>query len=161
MILKETSVSIVDLEFHPKDVTKKIISLISDERIGNSISIPIESGSDRILKRMKRGYDVEYLESIFRDIYKQVPDICINTDIIIGFPGETEQDFRDTCKLLMEVPFDNIFIMRFNRRPGTKAATMTPQLSKAIKYRRLKKLAGILKGMNKNFSLRDLQTKNV
>jgi tRNA-2-methylthio-N6-dimethylallyladenosine synthase len=155
-ILKETSVSIVELEFHPKDITKAIISLLSHERIGNSISIPIESGSNRILKRMNRRYTAEYLRTIFKDIYKEVPNMRISTNVIVGFPGETEQDFKDTCSLLSDIPFDNVFIMRFNKRPGAIAATMSQQLTNTVKYRRLKKLAGILQRMHRDYCLRDL-----
>ncbi len=126
---------------HPKDISEELVYLFGkEEKLARSMHLPIQAGSDRVLDRMKRRYTVrEYIEkvSLFRMLY---PDMSISTDIIVGFPGETEEDFRRTMEVVRTVEFDSIFSFKYSPRPGTEAATYTDQLPEDVKQRRLEEL---------------------
>ncbi|TAN61810.1 tRNA (N6-isopentenyl adenosine(37)-C2)-methylthiotransferase MiaB [bacterium] len=123
---------------HPKDISRELIALFAGEgKLCAHIHLPVQSGSDAVLKRMKRGYTrQEYLDKIglLRDAR---PDIAITTDIITGFPGETDADFDDTMRLIEEVRFDNNFSFMYSPRPGTVAASLEAQLPLEVKSQRL------------------------
>ena len=107
--------------------------------------LPIQAGSDRVLERMRRRYTVsEYLNKVelLRRLYE---DMSISTDIIVGFPGETEEDFEKTMKVVKEVEFDSIFSFKYSPRPGTEAATYKDQLPDEVKQRRLEVLQAVQK----------------
>ena len=110
---------------HPRDATEKLFRTMAEcEKCAHHIHLPVQSGSDRILKQMNRHYDrAKYLSEI-ETARRYMPDIVITTDIIVGFPGETEEDFADTLSLCEEVRFDAMFTFIYSKRVGTPAATM-------------------------------------
>jgi len=123
---------------HPQEVRKDFIELVtSDPKICRHIHMPLQSGSDRILKLMNRNYRRDKYLKIIDALKSRVPDIGITTDIIVGFPGESEQDFQDTLEIMEIVQFDNSYSFAFSPRPGTVAAAMEDELSHAEKIRRL------------------------
>jgi tRNA-2-methylthio-N6-dimethylallyladenosine synthase len=124
---------------HPKDMTKDVLHVMADhsDKLCHFVHYPVQSGSNRILQAMNRTYTVEqYLEQIgwVREI---LPEATINTDIIVGFPGETEQDYLDTRKVMEEVKFENIFSFIYSQRKYTKAALLPDDCSKEVKAARL------------------------
>ncbi|MBR5881031.1 MAG: MiaB/RimO family radical SAM methylthiotransferase, partial [Clostridia bacterium] len=110
---------------HPKDASFKLIDVMANSRhIARQFHLPLQSGSDKILKAMNRHYDkARYLE-IVRYIREKMPDAALSSDIIVGFPGESEQDFEDTMDILREVRFDMLFSFIYSPRKGTPAAEM-------------------------------------
>ncbi|MBI5587169.1 MAG: tRNA (N6-isopentenyl adenosine(37)-C2)-methylthiotransferase MiaB [Deltaproteobacteria bacterium] len=126
---------------HPKDISEDLIRLFGAEpKLCRHIHLPVQSGSVRILKEMRRGYTVsEYLSKILllRQLY---PEMAITTDIIVGFPGETDSDFNDTIELVNTVRFDNIFSFMYSPRPGTKAAAFDGQVEPETRAERLRVL---------------------
>ncbi len=128
---------------HPREFSDRLIeAYATTPKLANYLHLPVQSGSDRILSAMKRGYTaLEYKDRIrrLRDVR---PDISISTDIIVGFPGETERDFADTMKLVAEVAFDQSFSFIYSQRPGTPAAALPDPVPKAEKLARLSALQG-------------------
>jgi len=126
---------------YPRDVSGKLIEAMRDiPKLCKHIHLPVQSGSNRVLKRMKRTYARESYMDIVRRLRDAVPDIAITTDIIVGFPGETEEDFNNTMTLLEEVEFDGTFSFNYSPRPGTEAATYTDQIPWGISNKRLIRL---------------------
>ena len=126
---------------HPADFTDELLEvMISRPQICNQIHMPVQSGSTRILRAMRRGYTRErYLEII--DRIRQAPrEVAISTDIIVGFPGETEADFEDTLSLLDAVQFDSAFSFKYSPRPNTAALNLPGEVPEEEKGRRLEKL---------------------
>jgi tRNA-2-methylthio-N6-dimethylallyladenosine synthase len=123
---------------HPKDLSMSLIDVIKElPKICEHIHLPLQSGSTAILKMMNRRYSFEdYIEKISALRYK-IPDISITSDIIAGFPGETDEDHRLTLKALREIEFDGTFAFKFSPRPGTKAATIPENLAEEMKSERL------------------------
>jgi tRNA-2-methylthio-N6-dimethylallyladenosine synthase len=119
---------IVRLRFttsHPRDMSQRLIDVYaSTPKLVSHLHLPVQSGSDRILAAMKRGHTVLEYKSIIRRVRAARPDICITSDFIVGFPGETEQDFAATMKLVDEIGFDNSFSYLYSPRPGTPAAEL-------------------------------------
>ncbi|MEW6052727.1 MAG: tRNA (N6-isopentenyl adenosine(37)-C2)-methylthiotransferase MiaB [Nitrospirota bacterium] len=126
---------------HPRDLSDELISAISSlHSVCEHIHLPIQSGSSRILHRMNRGYSYDqYLEGIEK-LRRKVPGIAITTDIIAGFPGETEGDHKATMSALREIEFDGIFAFKYSERPWTKAAEMDDQVAEGIKANRLNEI---------------------
>lgn len=122
-----------------------IVSAYKNDKIRKFIHIPVQSGSDRILKRMRRGYTVEDFENIFKQFKKDIPDISITTDIIVGFPGETEDDFKKTIELIQQIKPNKVNISRFGARPNTDAAKME-QVPVNVINERSKELYKIISG---------------
>ena len=126
---------------HPREMTQRLINLYATHpKLVSHLHLPVQSGSDRILAAMKRGYTVLEYKSIIRRIRAARPDICITSDFIVGFPGETEQDFEATMKLIDEVGFDNSFSYLYSRRPGTPAGELRDDTPHEVKSARLKRL---------------------
>lgn len=126
---------------HPKDLTEDIVYAMRDcPAICNHIHLPVQSGSNRILELMNRRYTRKrYLEIV--DLFRrEIPGVAITTDIIVGFPGETEADFEDTLNLVKQVEYDAAFTFKYSVRTGTKAATMPDQVTETVKKERLKRL---------------------
>jgi tRNA-2-methylthio-N6-dimethylallyladenosine synthase len=123
---------------HPNDFTDELLDvMVSCPQVCNQIHLPVQSGSTRILRAMRRGYTRErYLETI-RKIQRASRPIAISTDIIVGFPGETEADFRDTLSLLDKVQYDNVFSFNYSPRPNTAALSLPDFISDEEKGRRL------------------------
>jgi tRNA-2-methylthio-N6-dimethylallyladenosine synthase len=126
---------------HPKEMTQRLIDVYaSTPKLVSHLHLPVQSGSDRVLAAMKRGHTVLEYKSIVRRVRAARPDICITSDFIVGFPGETEQDFEATMKLIEEVGFDNSFSYLYSPRPGTPAAEMRDDTPQEVKAARLKRL---------------------
>ncbi len=126
---------------HPKDATKKLIDVMSEStHIARQFHLPMQSGSDRVLKAMNRKYDFEKYIGIVDYIREKMPDATLTSDIIVGFPQETEEDFEDTLKALERARFDNIFSFIYSPRKGTPAAEMDGQISPEIKSERFDRL---------------------
>ena len=108
---------------NPKDFSDELLSVIKEnENICNHIHLPLQSGSTAILKRMNRHYTKESYLSLLRKIKESLPDLGLTTDIIVGFPGETEEDFQDTLSVVREAQFDSAFTFQYSKRSGTPAA---------------------------------------
>lgn len=129
---------------HPKDITRKVIDVIRDNpRISRQIHLPVQSGSNRILSLMNRRYTVEQYKDIINYARQQIPDVCFSSDIIVGFPGETYEEYLETEKLVKGIRFTQLFTFIYSKRNGTKAATMpdsTPHSEKARRVNRLIKI---------------------
>jgi tRNA-2-methylthio-N6-dimethylallyladenosine synthase len=129
---------------HPKDVSPKLIDAIAHlPKVCNHFHLPAQAGSDSVLSRMNRGYSRQYYIDLVYKLRERVPDISITTDLIVGFPGETEEDFADTLDLVREVEFDMAFCFRYSPRRSTPAASMEDQLPEDVKMRRLYELLEI------------------
>jgi len=126
---------------HPLDFNDSLIEAYANvPKLNNFLHLPVQSGSDRILAAMKRGHTVlEYRQKI-RKLKAVRPDICISTDIIVGFPGETDADFAATMQLIGDVGFDQSFSFIYSRRPGTPAASLADEVPHEVKQRRLELL---------------------
>ncbi len=123
---------------HPRDFSEKIIRAIAEgKNICEHIHLPLQSGSDRILKKMNRGYNRDYYLEQIEKIRKIIPGSSITTDIIVGFPGENEEDFAQTVEMLERVRFDAAYIFVYSPRRGTKAAGMENQVFKEVKRKRI------------------------
>lgn len=114
---------------HPKDLSDDLIMAIKEcDKVCKLMHLPLQSGSSRVLKEMNRHYDKEkYLDEVKR-LREQIPDIAITTDIIVGFPGETEEDFLETMDVVKQVRYDSAFTFIYSKRTGTRAATMENQV---------------------------------
>lgn len=129
---------------HPRDFTEELIETIaSSSKICEHFHLPIQSGSNRILKLMNRGYTREKFIELTEKIRKRIPESSITTDIIVGFPGETEDDFQDTLDLMKQVKFDTAFTFLYSPRQGTPAEKMGGQISQEIKRDRIARLTDI------------------
>ncbi len=126
---------------HPKDFDEDILEVMaSTPTICRAINLPVQSGSDRILKEMNRGYTVEQYIELVERIRKVLPDVSLTTDLIVGFPGESDEDFRDSFNLLRGVKFDIVHTAAYSPREGTRAAIMDDQLDNRIKAARLNEI---------------------
>lgn len=130
---------------HPKDLTEDVIFAIKEcEKVCEQIHLPVQAGSSNLLKRMNRHYTREqYLETM-KKIRQEIPNIAISTDIIIGFPGETEEDFLEILSLVKEVQFDSAFTYIYSKRKGTPADEMEDQISNEDKHRRFNRLLEVV-----------------
>ncbi len=126
---------------HPKEMTQRLIDVYAaTPKLVSHLHLPVQSGSDRILTAMKRGHTALEYKSIIRRVRAVRPGICITSDFIVGFPGETEQDFEATMKLIDEIGFDNSFSFLYSPRPGTPAAELKDDTPHEVKAARLKRL---------------------
>lgn len=129
---------------HPKDVSSKLIDAVADlPKVCKRFHLPAQAGSDNVLSKMNRGYTRQYYIDLIGRLRERVPDISITTDLIVGFPGETEEDYTDTLDLVREVEFDVAFCFRYSPRRDTPAASMVDQVPEDIKMRRLHELLRI------------------
>lgn len=126
---------------HPRDMNEEVIKAVAEcEHVCENFHVPFQAGSDEILRKMNRGYTREKYLELIKMIRSYVPDAAITTDIIVGFPGETEQDFEDTLALVQKVGFDAAFTFIYSKRSGTPAAKMEGQVPLDIKKDRLNRL---------------------
>lgn len=126
---------------HPKDLSDEVISAIRDcDKLCEQIHLPVQSGSSRILKKMNRHYDREYYLGLVNKIKKEIPGVALTTDIIVGFPGETEEDFEDTLSLVKEVEYDSAFTFIYSRRKYTPADMLLDQIPDEVKHNRFNRL---------------------
>jgi tRNA-2-methylthio-N6-dimethylallyladenosine synthase len=130
---------------HPLEFSDSLIEAYASlPQLANHLHLPVQSGSDRILSLMKRGYTTLQYKERIRALRAVRADIAISTDIIVGFPGETERDFDATLKLVADVGFDQSFCFLYSRRPGTPAASLADEVPLAIKQQRLAQLQALL-----------------
>ncbi len=121
---------------HPKDMTDKLIATLPKvKKLCNQIHLPFQAGSNRILKEMNRGYTKEKYLELAQKIKDVMPDASFTTDIIVGFPGETEEDFYETIDVIKKVRFDSVFSFIYSKRNGTPAAKMENQVPEDIKHK--------------------------
>ncbi len=126
---------------HPKEFTPRLIEAYAHiPKLVSHVHLPVQSGSDRVLAAMKRGYTALEFKSIVRRLRELRPDICISSDFIVGFPGETGEDFAATMKLIDDIGFDASFSFVYSRRPGTPAADLADDTPQAVKLERLQQL---------------------
>ena len=131
---------------HPQDITKDLLNVMSRyDNICNYIHLPMQAGSNKILKRMNRTYTREHFIELVETIREIIPNVGLSTDIIVGFPGETNQDFKDTLNLMKEVKFDSAFNFKYSSRPGTKASEYEDQVDEKVKQLRLQKVIDLQK----------------
>jgi len=126
---------------HPRDFTGEVIAAMAQTpTVMPSLHMPLQSGSDRILRQMRRSYRRDRFLGILTDVRRAIPDAAITTDIIVGFPGETEQDFAETLDLVEQARFSAAFTFQYSPRPGTPAAQMADQIPKAVVQQRYDRL---------------------
>ena len=126
---------------HPKDFTDDVIKAIKDnKKISRIVHLPLQSGSTKVLKEMNRKYTKEQYLALAEKMRKEIPDILFSTDIIVGFPGETEEDFENTLDVVRKMNYEQIFMFIYSRRVGTVADKMENQIPEEIKHERFERL---------------------
>ncbi|MBC7456644.1 MAG: tRNA (N6-isopentenyl adenosine(37)-C2)-methylthiotransferase MiaB [Bdellovibrionaceae bacterium] len=127
---------------HPKDFNEKLMHVMADhqDKICEYVHLPFQSGNTEILKRMNRGYSREEYITKINQMKKIIPNLVLSTDIIVGFPGETEEAFQDTMSLVEEIGYETIYAFMYSPRPFTKAAQYTDQVEESVKNERLNRL---------------------
>ena len=126
---------------HPKDITSEVIDVVaSEKKIVKEIHLPMQSGSNKILELMNRKYTKEKYFGIIEEIKTKIPKVRLTSDFIVGFPGETEEDFNETCDALKKVEFDGIFAFMYSVREGTVAEKMDGHLADEVKRKRVNEL---------------------
>ncbi len=131
---------------HPQDIDEKLVRVMAKHsNICNNIHLPLQAGSNRILKRMNRTYTKEEFIDLAQMIRDIIPGCELSTDIIVGFPGETEQEFKETLEVVQKVSFNSAFMFKYSSRPGTKASQYSDQISEENKQNRLEQLINIQK----------------
>ena len=130
---------------HPKDLTDDLIKAIKEcDKVCNHVHLPVQAGSNEVLRRMNRKYTKEHYLNLVEKLKAAVPEIAITTDIIVGFPGETEEDFQETIEIVKKAEYDSAFTFLYSVREGTKAATMDDQVPDSVKHERFDKLLDVL-----------------
>ena len=131
---------------HPQDMTDDLLkTMLTHENICNNVHLPLQSGSDRILKRMNRTYSRDHFIQLAHRIREILPGVGISTDIIVGFPGESEFEFSETLTVMEEVKFDSAFNFKYSPRPGTKASEYDDPIPEDIKQQRLEQIIDLQK----------------
>lgn len=126
---------------HPKDLSDELIEVMGrSKKICKHLHLPVQSGSSRILKKMNRHYTKEQYLELVEKIRKNVPDVSLTTDIIVGFPGETEEDFEETMDIVRKVRYDSVFTFIYSKRTGTPAAVMEDQIPEDVVKNRFDRL---------------------
>jgi tRNA-2-methylthio-N6-dimethylallyladenosine synthase len=130
---------------HPKDFREPVIEAMAECRaVCEHTHLPLQSGSTRVLKRMRRTYGRERYLALVEKLRAAIPDLALTTDVIVGFPGETEDDFRETLEVVEEVRYDGAFTFLFSPRRGTEAATMPDQVPEEVKRERIERLIDVV-----------------
>jgi tRNA-2-methylthio-N6-dimethylallyladenosine synthase len=144
---------------HPREFTQRLIDAHRDlPQLAPHVHLPVQSGADRILAAMKRGYTALEYRSIARRLRQARPELSLSSDFIVGFPGETEADFQATLRLVREVGFDDAFSFAYSPRPGTPAAELADQVPAAVKSERLQRLQVHLEAQARETSARMVGT---
>ena len=142
---------------HPKDATPELIDTIAEcEKVCKHLHLPVQSGSSKILKKMNRHYTKEQYVALAKKIQERIPGVSFTTDIIVGFPGETEEEFEETRKFLEEIDLYEMHVFKYSIRKGTKAADMKPQINDQIKAKRSNILLEMSKQHQKEFETKQL-----
>jgi tRNA-2-methylthio-N6-dimethylallyladenosine synthase len=130
---------------HPKDFREPVIAAIAScDAVCEQVHLPLQSGSSRLLKRMRRTYDRERYLRLVDKLRAAIPDLALGTDLIVGFPGETDEDFEQTLEVVEEVRYDSAFTFIFSPRAGTEAAAMPDQVLGEVKHERLERLVEVV-----------------
>ena len=144
---------------HPKDFTDDVIFAIRDcKKISRILHLPLQSGSTQVLKRMNRKYTKEQYMELASKIRKNIPEVVFSTDIIVGFPGETEEDFEDTLDVVKKVGFEQVFMFIYSKRIGTPAEKMDNQIPEDIKHKRFDRLKELVEKMMKENNMTYINT---
>ena len=140
---------------HPKDVSPELVKVMErhTDKIAPYFHLPLQSGSNKILKSMNRTYTRERFLEIAESLRAAIPDICLSTDVIIGFPGESDKDFEDTLDILRRVNFDLVYSFKFSPRKGTPAASMAGEIPPATVDERMERLLRIQDEISQNMNL--------
>ena len=126
---------------HPKDFREPVIAALAEcESVCEQVHLPLQSGSSRVLKRMRRTYDLERYLRLVDSLRSAIPDVALGTDLIVGFPGETDEDFEATISAVEDVRYESAFTFIFSPRSGTEAASMPDQVPDEVKHERLERL---------------------
>ena len=145
---------------HPKEMTPRLIDAYATiEKLVSHLHLPVQSGSDRVLAAMKRGYTALEYKSIVRKLRARRPGLSLTSDFIVGFPGETDDDFDKTLRLAEDVAFDGAFSFAYSARPGTPAADLAGQVPAEVKRARLARLQALLEREYRNNSERMVGTR--
>ena len=140
---------------HPKDLSDELIEVMGQsKKICKHLHLPVQSGSTRILQKMNRRYTKEQYLELVAKIRKAVPDISLTTDIIVGFPGETEEDFQETLDIVRKVRYDSAFTFIYSRRTGTPAAAMPDQIPENVVKDRFDRLLALVQEKGRKASSR-------
>ena len=130
---------------HPKDFRDPVIAAIADcDAVCEHIHLPLQSGSSRVLKAMRRTYDRERYLKLVAKLRDEIPGLALGTDVIVGFPGETEDDFRETLEVVEEVRYDSAYTFIYSPRHGTEAAALPGQIADEVKHERLERLVDVV-----------------
>jgi threonylcarbamoyladenosine tRNA methylthiotransferase MtaB len=140
----------------PQEVSDKLLTMMKDRNICSHLHIPLQSGSDRILKLMNRRYTSGHYKQLINKIITEMPDIAIGTDIITGFPGESDKDFYDTVKFIEKLPLSYMHVFPYSKRPDTEALLLSEFISEKVKKDRVKKLMEISENKKKNYMAKNL-----
>ena len=156
-LLKECAVSVPELRIrfitsHPEDLSEKLLETMAGyNNICNYIHLPIQSGSDRILELMKRSYNIEHYLKLIENARRIIPDVALSTDIISGFPTETEEDHKKTLEIMNEIQYDGAYMFKYSPREKTKAYSIVDDVNDDLKSRRLMEIVELQR--NISFSL--------
>lgn len=143
---------------HPKDLSDEVIDAIAEcDKLCEQIHLPVQSGSSKVLKRMNRHYDREQYMTLVKKIKERIPGVALTTDIIVGFPGETEEDFLGTLELCREVEYDSAFTFLYSIRKGTPAAEYEDQVPDDVKHHRFNRLLDVI---NEKMAQHNIQYKD-
>ena len=146
---------------HPKDFSDDVIQAIKEsKKISRILHLPLQSGSSSVLKRMNRKYTKEQYLDLADKIKKEIPEITFSTDIIVGFPGETEEDFKDTLDVVRQVQFEQVFMFIYSVRVGTPAEKMDNHIPEDIKHERFSRLQELVEGQIEINNKKYLNTKH-
>lgn len=141
---------------HPKDLSDELIDVISkSEKICHHIHLPLQSGSTEILRRMNRKYTKEHYLALVDRIKAKIPDVSLTTDIIVGFPGETEEDFEDTLDVVRKARYDSAYTFIYSKRTGTPAATMDNQVPEDVVKNRFDRLLKEIQDISSTLTAKD------
>ncbi len=129
---------------HPKDLSMKLLDAMRDlSSVCEHLHLPLQAGDDAVLARMGRGYTYAHYRSLIDAARERIANIAISTDVMVGFPGETEQQFRHTLRAFQQIRFDQAFMFKYNDRPGTRAAQMPDKVTEKVKQQRLEELIAL------------------
>jgi tRNA-2-methylthio-N6-dimethylallyladenosine synthase len=135
---------------HPFDAHERLFRAMAECRsVSEYLHLPVQSGSDRILRRMRRGYTAEAYRAKVARLRELVPDVSLSTDVIVGFPGETDEDFEATRALMAGIGFDSAFIFKYSPRPGTEAAGWADDVPRPVKEARHQELLRLEEGISR------------
>jgi tRNA-2-methylthio-N6-dimethylallyladenosine synthase len=132
------------LTSHPRDMSEEMLmAMTQTDKVCEHLHLPLQSGSDKILRAMRRGYSAKQYRSLVRRARELMPNLSVTTDLIAGFPGETEQDFQETIRLMEDLQFDDAFTFLYSPRPGTEAAKLSGQVPSEVRHHRLERIIAL------------------